>query len=202
MISSYGYSLKSIAMVFTMAILFFSCQDNYKRSGQEKAPLVYPMGIAENFTATYTEAREMLESEDSTSTRVIAVLTSPLNEDYNNLEFPYRTFPNGLLVHYFNETGEKSIIKADYGIIYSATNVIDLQGNVVIESHDGKKLETPQLFWDQDDNWIFTQEKFKFTNPEDGTIMDGEGMDFNRDLSFFNAHKTYGLMTIKEESND
>lgn len=189
-------------MVCTMAILFFSCQDNYKRSGEEKVPLVYPMGIAENFTATYTEAREMLESEDSTSTRVIAVLTSPLNEDYNNLKFPHRIFPKGLLVNYYNEEGQKSIIKADYGIIYSATNVIDLQGNVVIESHDGKKLETPQLYWDQDDNWIFTQEKFKFTNPEDGTIMDGEGMDFNRDLSFFIAHKTYGLMTIKEESDD
>ncbi|MBU3028268.1 MULTISPECIES: LPS export ABC transporter periplasmic protein LptC [Zobellia] len=202
MISSYGYNFKSIAMVCTMAILFFSCQDNYKRSGEEKVPLVYPMGIAENFTATYTEAREMLESEDSTSTRVIAVLTSPLNEDYNNLKFPHRIFPKGLLVNYYNEEGQKSIIKADYGIIYSATNVIDLQGNVVIESHDGKKLETPQLYWDQDDNWIFTQEKFKFTNPEDGTIMDGEGMDFNRDLSFFIAHKTYGLMTIKEESDD
>ncbi|WP_276165251.1 LPS export ABC transporter periplasmic protein LptC [Zobellia alginiliquefaciens] len=202
MISSYRYNLKSIAMVFSMAILFLSCQDNYERSGQEKVPLIYPMGIAENFTATYTEAREMLETEDSTSTRVIAVLTSPLNEDFNNLEFPHRIFPDGLLVHYFNEGGEKSIIKADYGIIYSATNVIDLQGNVVIESHDGKKLETPQLFWDQDDNWIFTQERFKFTNPEDGTIMDGEGMDFNRDLSFFHAQKTYGLMTIKEESDD
>ena len=74
--------------------------------------------------------------------------------------------------------------------------------NVVIESHDGKKLEAPQLYWDQDTDWIFTQEKFKFTNPEDGTVMDGEGMDFKKDLSFFKAHKTYGLMTIKEESND
>jgi hypothetical protein len=29
--------------------------------------------------------------------------------------------------------------------------------------------------------------------------MDGEGMDFKQDFSFFNAHKTYGLMMIKEE---
>ena len=189
-------------MVFIMAILFFSCDDNYKRSGLEKKPLVYPMGIAEDFTLTYTEAKEELGSEDSTGTRVIAVLTSPLNNDYENLKFPYRTFPKGLLIDFYNESGDKSIIKADYGIIYPATNVIDLQGNVVIESHDGKKLEAPQLFWDQDSDWIFTQEKFKFTNPEDGTVMDGEGMDFNKDLSFFNAHKTFGLMTIKEETND
>lgn len=162
--------------------------------------MVYPMGITENFTLTYTEVREQLGSEDSATTRVIAVLTSPLNNDYENLKFPYRTFPKGLLIDFYNEQGDKSIVKADYGIIYSATNVIDLQGHVVIESHDGKKLEAPQLYWDQSNDWIFTQEKFKFTNPEDGTVMDGEGMDFNKDLSFFNAHKTFGLMTIKEES--
>ncbi|WP_072989320.1 LPS export ABC transporter periplasmic protein LptC [Pseudozobellia thermophila] len=195
---SFKNNCSRIAMVSIMAILF-SCGDNYKRSGQEKVPLVYPMGITENFTLTYTEAREQLGSEDSATTRVIAVLKSPLNNDYENLKFPYRTFPKGLLIDFYNEQGDKSIIKADYGIIYSATNVIDLQGNVVIESHDGKKLEAPQLYWDQSSDWIFTQEKFKYTNPEDGTVMDGEGMDFNKDLSFFNAHKTFGLMTIKEE---
>lgn len=189
-------------MVFTMATLFLACKDNYKRSGAEKIPIVYPAGIAENFDLTYTEAREELGSEDSTSSRVIAILNSPLNHNYENLVFPYQTFPEGLVIDFFNEVGDKSIIKADYGIIYASTNVIDLQGNVVIESHDGKKLETTQLYWDQDSDWIFTQEKFKFTNPEDGTIMDGEGMDFNKDLSFFNAHKTYGLMTLKEQSDD
>jgi len=195
-------NFKSIAVIFIMAILFFSCKDNYKRVGQEKIPLVYPVGIAEDFIATYTEAREKVETEDSATTRVIAILKSPLLKDYTNLEFPYQTLPDSLWIDFFNESGQKSVIRADYGIIYSATNVIDLQGNVVIESHDGKKLETPQLYWDQDTDWIFTQKTFKFINPEDGTVMDGEGMDFKKDLSFFNAHKTYGLMTIKEEQND
>ena len=197
-----GKNFKSIALVSAMAILFFSCKDNYKRAGQEKIPLVYPAGIAENFVATYTETVKKVETEDSVGTRVVAILKSPLLKDYTNLEFPYQTLPDNLWIDFFNEYGQKSVIKADYGIIYSATNVIDLQGNVVIESHDGKKLESPQLYWDQDTDWIFTQEKFKFTNPEDGTVMDGEGMDFKKDLSFFYAHKTFGLMTIKEESND
>ncbi len=198
----YGNHYRSIAMMLVMAILFFSCTDTYKRSGQEKIPLVFPGGIAENFTLTFTKAKKNVETQDSAATRVVAVLKSPLHHIYDNLEFPYRTFPEGLVVDYFNDNGEKSIIKADYAILYSATNIIDLQGHVVIEGHDGKKLEAPQMFWDQEDDWIFTQEKFKFTNPEDGTIMDGEGMDFNKDLSFFNAHKTYGLMTIRETNND
>jgi len=60
-------------------------------------------------------------------------------------------------------------------------------------------LETQQLYWDRSNKWIFTEEAFTYTNPEDGTLMDGEGMDFNRDFTFFKAHKTFGLMSIKEE---
>ncbi|MGB5821413.1 MAG: LPS export ABC transporter periplasmic protein LptC [Saonia sp.] len=182
-----------------MAMLFLSCKDNYKRVGDEAKKNVFPQGIAQNFTLTYTETKEDLGSEDMADSKVVAILTSPISEDFDNLGFPYRTFPNGLQVDFFDENNNKSTINADYGIIYSATNLIDLQGNVVIETHDGKKLESPQLYWDRANEWIFTQEKFKYTNPEDGTLMDGEGMDFNKEFSFFNAHKTYGLMTIKEE---
>jgi lipopolysaccharide assembly outer membrane protein LptD (OstA) len=182
-------------------MFFLGCQDTYKRVGEEKQIEVFPQGVAQNFELTYTETTEELESEDAGISRVIAVLKSPISEDYDNMIFKYRTFPNGLEVEYFDKDNKKSTITADYGIIYSNTNVIELKGNVVIETHDGKKLEAPQLYWDRKEDWIFTQEKFTFTNPEDGTIMDGEGMDFNRDFSFFNAHRTFGLMTIKEEES-
>jgi len=189
---------KSIAVLFA-AMLFFSCGDNYKRVGDEAKKNVFPIGIAENFVLTYTETKNVVVSDSLESSRVITVLTSPTQEDFTNLEFPYRTFPNGLLVDFFDDQDQKSIVKADYGIIYSATNLIDLRGNVVLESHDGKKLETSQLYLDQDNEWIHTHETFTYTNPEDGTIMDGEGMDFSKDRNFLYAHKTYGLMLIPEE---
>jgi LPS export ABC transporter protein LptC len=191
----------SIAMVFTVAIFFYSCQDTYQRVGEEKQIEVYPQGVAQNFELTYTETTEELESEDEGIARVIAILKSPLSEDYDNMLFKYRTFPNGLEVEYFDKDNNKSTIRADYGIIYSQTNLIDLRGNVVIETPDGKKMETSQLYWDRKEDWIFTQEKFTYTDPEDGTVMDGEGMDFNRDFSSFKAHRTYGLMTIKEDES-
>ncbi len=191
--------IKSIATVFTVAILFIACKDNYKRVGEEATATIYPQGIAKNFTLTYSETIKELSNKDSSRTRVIAVLKSPLNEDYENLSFKHRIFPEGLQVDFYDDDNKKSVIKADYGIIYSDTNVIDLQGNVILESHDGKKLETPQLYWNRSDNWIFTEKAFVYTNPEDGTIMNGEGMDFNRDFTLFNAHKTYGLVTISEE---
>lgn len=193
------YFLKEIATTLVVAILFMGCKDNYQRVGEEAAKNIYPQGVATNFTLTYTEMEKEMSTLDSASSRVIAILKSPLNEDYDNLGFKYKVFPEGLEVDFYDEKNQKSVIKADYGIIYSQTNVIDLQGNVVIEAHDGKKLEAPQLYWDRKNKWIFTEAEFTYTNPEDGTIMDGQGMDFNREFTFFSAHKTFGLMTIKEE---
>lgn len=193
------YNFENIATIFFVAMFFLSCNDTYKRVGDEAAPVIFPRGIAENFVMTHTTLDEELQSEGIDSARVIAVLRSPICEDFINLNFAHRKFPNGLQVDYFDKEGNKSVVTADHGIVYDITNLIDLQGNVVIKGHDGKLLEAPQLYWDQNNDWIFTQGKFTYTNPEDGTIMDGEGMDFNKDLSLLNAHKTYGLMLIKEE---
>ncbi|MEM0933988.1 MAG: LPS export ABC transporter periplasmic protein LptC [Bacteroidota bacterium] len=190
---------KCFATVLTVAILFISCGDDYERVGEEAIKPIFPQGVAQDYVLTYTETKEELESEDLSKSRVIAILTSPVTEDFDNQFFKYKTFPEGLQVDFFDEKNQKSVVTSDYGIIYSQTGLIDLQGNVVIETHDGKKLETSQLYFDRKNNWIFTENKFTYTNPEDGTIMDGEGMDFNKDFSFFKAHKTYGLMTITEE---
>lgn len=182
-----------------MAILFIGCGDRYERVGQEALKKNYPQGVATNFTLTLTETTKEMTTLDSSASRVKAILKSPLNEDYDNQKFKYKEFPKGLQVDFFDEENQKTVIKADYAITYSQTNLVDLRGNVVIESHDGKKLETPQLYWDRKNKWIFTDEEFTFTNPEDGTIMEGQGMDFNRERTFFSAQKTFGIMTIKDE---
>ena len=132
-----------------------SCGDDYERVGEEAVKPLFPQGVAQNFTLTYTETVEAMSTQDSAKSRVIAVLTSPLSEDFDNQRFKFRTFPEGLRVDFFNEKNQKSVIIADYGIVYSQTNLIDLRGNVVLESHDGKKLETDQLYFDRKNNWIF-----------------------------------------------
>src|SRR5690606_9333230 len=123
-----------------------SCGDDYKRVGKERIRSIFPQGVAQNFTLTYTETPEPMNAQDSARSRVVAILRSPWSEDYDNQTFKFRTFPKGLKVDVFDESDHKSVITADYGIVYSQTNLIDLQGNVVIETHDGKKLEADQLY--------------------------------------------------------
>ncbi len=188
-----------LATVIAGILLLLSCTDQYKRVGAEAVTPIFPQGVVQNFTLTYTETQKALHSQDSATSRVVAILTGPLTEDFTNKNFKYHTFPKGLQVDFFDEQQQKNVITADYGIVYSQTDLIDLRGNVVIQTHDGKTLETPQLFFDRAHNWVFTEAAFTYTNPEEGTVMDGEGMDFNQDFSFFKAHKTYGLMTIQEK---
>lgn len=202
MIQQVQDNFKSIAVVLSMAMLFCSCNDEYKRVGEEAEKVIFPQGVARDFVLTYTEIPDKVGAEEMGSSKVIAVLSGPLRNDFENLLFPYQTFPEGLLLEIFNDNNQRTTVESDYGIYYSSTGVIDLQGNVIIKSDDGKKLQTPQLYYDRQNEWAFTQETFKFTNPEDGTVMDGKGMDIKKDLSFMNAHKTFGIMLIKEEKDD
>ena len=132
---------------------------------------IYPQGVAENFKVTYTEMRELTSLDSSNSKKVQPKLKSPLNEDYENLNFKYQVFPKGVAVDFYDKEGRKNTVVADKGIKYTETNIIDLIGNVVITSHDGKILETPQLYWDQSNKWIFTEEEFTYTNPRKMVLL-------------------------------
>ncbi len=70
-----------------------------------------------------------------------------------------------------------------------------------METHDGKRLVADQLYWDRTNDWIFTEGRFTLSNPEEGTLLNGTGMDFNREFSYFNAHQTGGQMEVPEEED-
>lgn len=196
-----NHVIYNIARALLLAMFVLGCEDQYKRVGEELPEMVYPQGVAHDFTLTYTESIKELTSQDSSDTRVVAILKSPISEDYTNLRFPHQTFPEGIRVEYFDAEGNMNIILADYAIIYAQSNLYDLRGNVILKSHDGKILKTNQLYWDRERDWIFTEGRFILKNPQDGTLLKGQGMDFNRDFTYFKAHKTGGEMLLKDEDS-
>lgn len=185
-------------MALVMAVSLGACERSSTRPLQASDSRHIPQGIARDFELVYTETSKEMSTQDSAYSRKSIVLRSALNENYDNLAFGYQVFPEGLTLFIYDDKGQESRVKADYGRVYSRTNLIDLRGNVRLESHDGKVLETQQLFFDRGDSWIFTEEAFTYTNPEEGTVMDGEGMDFNREFTYFRAAKTNGVIAVSE----
>lgn len=171
--------------------MFFSCQGNYNSEIQKLSYTErFPVGEAENIFLVYTD-----------SGKVKSTLRSPYNKDFSNQKFPYMEFPNGATLEFFDDQNNKSVVTSDYAILYSDTRLVDLQGNVTLTTHEGDVLNAPQLFWDQDREWIFTEGEFKISN-EYGVLLQGtNGIDFNRDLSIMDAHEIYDS-TIPIEEDD
>lgn len=181
---------KSIAVLMSMAMLF-SCNNDMRNLQQLSIQKKFPQGEAFDFKLVYTD-----------STKVVAVVTSKLNKDFTNQRMPYSEFPEGVKVEFYDQARHKNIVEANYGIIYPSSDMVELRDNVVLTTYDGKKLKTSQLFWDQKEDWIFTDREFSFTDETKGTVTNGIGMDFDKKFSTIKAHKTTGILAIEDNEEE
>ena len=180
----------SIAVLMSMAMLF-SCNNDMRNLQQLSIQKKFPQGEAFDFKLVYTD-----------STKVVAVVTSKLNKDFTNQRMPYSEFPEGVKVEFYDQARHKNIVEANYGIIYPSSDMVELRDNVVLTTYDGKKLKTSQLFWDQKEDWIFTDREFSFTDETKGTVTNGIGMDFDKKFSTVKAHKTTGILAIEDNEEE
>lgn len=161
------------AIVVTM---FFSCKNNFKEVQQIGVLQNQPMGEAKNINLKYTEA------EDSIG-RVIANLESPKMLDYSNREFSFSEFPDGVRLSLYDENNQKNIVLADYGIVYNKTDLIDLQGNVILITPQKDSLFAEQMYYDQKRQWLFSNQPVRLKSI---TANSGNGDIFDSDTKFKN----------------
>ena len=169
-------------------ILFFSCDDGSSTLKQINQFNENPVVIAYDIHMTYTDSAE-----------VKAILTAPLNLDYTHLSFKYSEFPEGLKIIFYNNNNEENTVVADYGILYNQTKIVDLQGNVVLLSDDGSRLETSQMYWDSEKEWLFTEQPFTFKNIN--YDMAAIRLDTNKEFSKFQTGNLTGTMLVKEQKD-
>ncbi|WP_034918771.1 LPS export ABC transporter periplasmic protein LptC [Gillisia sp. CAL575] len=183
---TYNKIISGIVTAITVTMLF-SCEGNLNRVRALDLPDENPQAIGVGLNLKYTD-----------SGRVVATLKSPKMLDFTNMEFPYREFPDGVQVEFFDENKKKSIVTAKYGIIYDETGLIDLQDNVVLVTSDSTRLRADQLFWDQKAGWIFTDKPntILFAN---GARNDGEGFDSDLNFTNFRSRTNVGIQIIEEK---
>ena len=167
---------------------FFSCEDNFQEIKNINNYDNFPIGIAEDIKLIYTD-----------SAKVKAILNSEINKDFTNQDFPYSEFPNGIKITFFDENKNTTIVTSNYAITYNRTNIVDLVGDVVINIHDGSILKTSQLFWDPEQEWLFTEEKFSFKNTDYDIIA--KRLDANRSFTIFNTGELDGKVIVEENEN-
>jgi LPS export ABC transporter protein LptC len=168
--------------------LFFSCEDNTSTLNQINRFDENPVGVAHNIRMTYTD-----------SSKVKAILTAPLHLDYTHLSFKYSEFPEGLEIVFYNDQNQENTVFANYGILYNQTKIVDLKGNVVLLSHDGSRLETDQMYWDAENEWLFTEKPFTFENIDYN--LAAIRLDTNKEFSKFQTGKLTGTIAVEEQQD-
>lgn len=145
-----------------------------------------PTGEADDIDVKYTD-----------SGRIAAVLVSPKMLDYATVDYPFTEFPKGVNVTLYDKKGQKTFIRSDYAVQFKGTELIDLRGNVIITSENGSVMKTEQLYFDQKNDWFFTEKAFTFTNPKSGSTR-GQGIDFSKDFKRVNFQRVSGLINETE----
>lgn len=173
---------KFVEYIFVIGILLFlqSCESNLKDVQRIYKTSFVPTGEADSINLKYTD-----------SGKVKSILQSLKMVDYSTAKNPFVEFPKGVLVTLIDNNNNRTTVVADKAVSYKKTEVIDLIGNVKITTHDGKILETNQLYFDQKNEWFFTEEPFRFKDA-DGSFLQGVGIDFSKDFKIFNMQNNTG----------
>jgi len=165
-----------------LVVALASCESNFHDVQRINSVAFSPVGRSENINLKYTD-----------SGRVKAVLVSPLMLDYSNLEYGFNEFPKGVHVTLIDQNKKNSYVESDYAIRYEGSDIIDLQGHVKITSSEGGVLKTEQLYYDQKNEWFYTEKRFTFTDAAKGNF-EGPGIDFSKDFKVMNTQRNTGAI--------
>jgi LPS export ABC transporter protein LptC len=173
-----------IVTVFTVT-MFFSCKDNFKEVQNIGIVDSGPLTVAEHINTKYTD-----------SGRLKMNLQSAKMLDFSNRAFAFFEFPIGVNLDIFDADNNKSNVIADYALVYTKTDLIDLRGNVVLTTHNKDTLFAEQLYYDQKTQWLFTNRPVRFVRQNE--IINGNGFDSNRNFTNAEVLETTGIIYIDE----
>jgi LPS export ABC transporter protein LptC len=172
---------KSLLFSFTAIVVFllFACESNFKEVQKSTFAEFTPSGEADSINIKYTD-----------SGRIKSILISDKMLDYATVEFPFTEFPKGVNVTLYDENGKRTFVTSKYAVTFKNTDLIDLQGSVKITNETGQLFETEQLYFDQKNEWFYTEKRYKFTDPKG--VSFGEGVDFSKDFKIINSQSVTG----------
>ncbi len=173
----------TVALSFAgSAILLFSC------AGAEPAEPAPE-------EALMTEYSEHLSIVNSQNGRRSYHFETPLLEGYSEAREPYREFRKGIRMTTYQDdslTTVDAVLTANYAIYYTARELWEARGDVVVEKSDGRTLYTQQLFWNARTRKVYSNVDSKIVQNGGRDVLVGEGFEADDDFKDwrFRRHRT------------
>ena len=110
---------------------------------------------------------------------------------------PYWAFEKGVyLEKYDYDLNVEATIKCDTAYYYSAQQLWKLIGNVDIRNPKNERFYTDLMYWDQENERIYSDAYIKIEQQDQ--ITEGIGFSSNQNLTLWEIKNTKGIYAIKE----
>jgi len=136
---------------------------------------------------------ENIETLHFDSARLQVRMASPLMKQFTSAMQQRREFPEGVHVWLYESTGELGTeITANWAMHNIDLNLWEARGNVVVTTEDGRKIETEQLFWDQEKALVYSH-VFTEVTQANGTTASGDSFEADQDFESWRLFNRSGV---------
>lgn len=137
----------------------------------------------------------------SDSAKVKAHVTTPLEINFSdNTPKPYREYPKGIKIIFYNDSlKESGNIVSDYAIQREKENLIEFRRHVVATSAHGDVFKSEELIYDLTARTFKSTKAVEITSPN-GDVMEGVGADSNESLYPWHIIGTTGNFHVNEKA--
>lgn len=176
------------ASVFAMFFFVASCKNDVKEVHNATHQLDLPLRVQYGIHYEYTD-----------SAKKILDLHAKEAVDYSHKKEPYREFPQGIEVTFFNDSTlrEEAYLRSNYAKQFDADKKWEARGDVVVRNHKGDQLNTEHLLWDQRKHLIYSDKYVTFTT--DGSTFEGRGFEADENFDSWRIIDLIGEIELKEE---
>lgn len=180
--------ITTIFAVVVMLLLFTaSC------NGDNKEVVVVAFDPETTYTLRTTDYTTQFS--DSGITRYRAIAKEFLK--FDKAKEPFSYFPEGIYVEKFDTLfHSEASIKADTAYYFDKKGLWHLIGNVEVESLQGERFDTSELFWDQKKEKVYSEKYIRIQQEEQ--IITGVGFESNQNMTRYKIFNSQGEFPVED----
>lgn len=183
-------ALPPVIMALILLVFLFGCTEEKKSMMHNVDPETFP-------TMLTTDVSTLVSDSGYTRYHITADLWLMFDE----AEEPHWKFPDGLYMEKYNDSMEvEATFRSDSALYLSQKRRWQFDGNVRMKNVDGDRFATEQLFWDQEQQKVYSDSFVHIERPD--RILEGYGFVSNEQMTEYTILNVSGIFPTPQRKED
>lgn len=183
------FKFNMVAMLMGIATIFFSCENDIQVINRITNPNVLPEVTGSDVEILYSDSAKLK----------VKIVTPQLDRYQKEARKSYIEFPKGIKVYFYDDSMHiNAQMSSRYAIYKETERLWEARNDVVVVNTKGEKLNTEQLFWDENTEKIYSNTYSKITTL-DGENIGERGFEARQDFSEWRLNGNRGKLKFRDE---